>query len=190
MAILPNTGLSFVDEPEAQGEIGMIYAEMRRSLQMPIVPNGFKMMSSSPAALAAYWAMYSTFVMNTVLPEPLIAMILYAVAESNDCRYCSTLNEASCRTFGIDDATLMALSRDLDNLSPQRVQAIVRFALMACHSPKELTREDFDRLHDQGLSDEEIVEIAFLAAFGQLNDILADTMQVDVDELFAAAQGK
>lgn len=184
MATLESLGLTYVEEDEAEGEIADLFDEVRRSLQTPNVPKGFKVLSGSTAAFTAYWAMYSNFIMRTVLPEPLIAMVLYAIAESNDCTYCSTLNEASCRMYGVDDATLTALARDLGHVTPLRVQAIVRFALMACHSPKDLTREDFDTLRAHGLSDEEIFEITFLAAVGQLNDILADTLKAEPDEMF------
>ncbi len=181
MATLPHTGIAYVSEAEATGEIAELYAEMRRSLQVSALPIADIAMSGSYATVSAYWALFSTFMFNTVLPEPLIAMIFYAIAESNDCRYCSAINETACRVFGIDDATLVALSRDLGNVSPQRVQAIVRFALKACHTPKELARDDFDRLREHGLSDEEIVEVTFLAAFGQMNDILADSFKMEHD---------
>lgn len=184
MATLPTTGMTYVEEDEAQGEIAELFDEVRRSLQLPNVPKGFKAISASSAAFTAYWNMYSNFVIRTVLPEPLIAMVLYAIAESNDCRYCATLNEASCRMFGIDDATLTALARDLGHVTPLRVQAIVRFALMACHSPKAIGREHFDTLRDHGLSDEEIVEITFLASMGQMNDILADVLKAELDDMF------
>lgn len=184
MALLAATGLTYVEEDEATGELAELFDEMRRSLQLPSVPIGFKASSSSPAVLVAYWKMYSTFVTRTVLPEPLVAMVLYAIAESNDCRYCASLNEASCRMFGIDDATLTALARDLGHVTPHRVRAIVRFALTACHNPKALVREDFDTLRAHGLSDEEIVEITFLAALGQMNDILADALKAELDDMF------
>lgn len=184
MAILPNTGLTYVDESEAEGEIAEIFDEVRRTLQLPHVPMGFQALSGSTAAFKAYWSMYSNFVANTVLPAPLIAMVLYAIAESNDCRYCSALNEASCRMFGIDDATLTALARDLGHITPHRIQAIVRFALLACHSPKAITREHFDTLRSHGVSDEEITEITLLAAIGQLNDILADALKAELDPMF------
>ena len=186
MATLPTTGLTYVEENEAAGEIAELFDEIRRSLQVPNVPKGFKAISGSAAAFRAYWNMYSNFVTRTVLPEPLIAMVLYAIAESNDCRYCSALNEASCRMFGIDDATLTALARDLGHVTPHRVQAIVRFALMACHSPKALGREEFDTLRAHGLTDEEIIEITFLAAIGQMNDILADAFKAEMDDMFIA----
>jgi uncharacterized peroxidase-related enzyme len=189
MPVHPNTGFFYYDESEAEGEIAELYAEIRRALQTPTVPHGFQFMSASPAAATAYWGLYSNFMSKTMLPEPLIAMILYAIAESNDCRFCSALNEATCRMYGIDDAILTALARDLGNVSPQRVQAIVRFALKVCHSPKEISIEDFNRLRDHGLSDEEIVEINLLAAIGQLNDILADSIKLEPDELFSNAPG-
>ena len=71
MAILPNTGLIYVDESEAEGEIAEIFDEVRRTLQLPHVPMGFQALSGSTAAFKAYWSMYSNFVANTVLPAPM-----------------------------------------------------------------------------------------------------------------------
>jgi uncharacterized peroxidase-related enzyme len=183
MAIHPETGLQYQEEDEAQGEVAEIYDDLRRTMQMPFVPNAVKTISVSPAVLAGYWAMYKTYVSRVSLPPSLISMLLFSIASSNDCTYCSSWNEMSCRTLGIDDETLNAVVRDIPHLSPERLRNIIQFALKVVHSPKSVSREDYDTLRDGGLADEEIMEIVMISAMGQLHDILADSLKIDVDAM-------
>lgn len=185
MGTLAATGLPFVEEEEASGETAALFATVKRELQTPFLPNWIKAAAASPAVATAYWAMYSTFTARTVLPDSLVAMVLYAIAGSNNCLYCASTNELSCRLYGIDDDTLGALVHDLDRVSPQRVRSIIRFALKVAHNPQGVARADYDELRSHGLSEEEIIEIVMLAAVGQLNDILADALKIDVDTAVA-----
>jgi uncharacterized peroxidase-related enzyme len=186
---LPATGLPFIEDEEADERIQALYAAVRRDQQTPYTPNSIKALAASPAVSEAWWAMFSTFTARMTLPESMLAMILYAVASSNDCRYCAALNELTCRIYGIDDETLSALAHDLGNVSPQRVQAIIRFALKVAHHPRDVALADYDELRAHGLSDEEIIEIVAMAAIGQLNDIMADALKIEVEPMVAEALG-
>ena len=190
MGTLPATGLPFIEEEEADAQTAALYATVKRAMQTPFVPNWMKAISASPAVLETYWAMYSTFTARTTLPDSLAAMILYAVASSNECRYCASGNELACRLYGIDEETLGALVHDLDRVTPQRVQSIIKFALKVVHSPPAVALADYDELRSHGLSDEEILEIVLLAGIGQLNDIIADALKIDVDPAVAQALGR
>lgn len=190
MAYLPQIGLEYVEEDEATGDIAEIFDEIRRLTQLPYVPNGIKSASASPATLHAYFSMFKEFMSRTSLPDVLISVILYTVASSNQCAYCSTLNELSCRVYGIDDANLAAMINNVEQVTPERVRAIVRFVLKAVHSPKEVSAEDLDLLRAQGITDEEISEILFTAAMGMMNDILADTPKIETDRMVAESLHK
>jgi uncharacterized peroxidase-related enzyme len=186
---LPATGLPFIEDEEADERVKALYAAVRRDQQTPYTPNSIKALAASPAVSEAWWAMFSTFTARMTLPESMLAMILYAVASSNDCRYCASLNELTCRIYGIDDETLSALAHDLGNVSPQRVRAIITFALKVAHNPQSVTRADYDELRSHGLSDEEMIEIVAMAAIGQLNDIMADALKIEVEPMVAEALG-
>ena len=73
---------------------------------------------------------------------------------------------------------LEALVRDLDTVAPKRTQEIIKFAVRCALDPQGLTEADYDRVRDQGLSDEEIVEIIGWAALAMYNDTLADAMKL------------
>jgi uncharacterized peroxidase-related enzyme len=190
MATLPHSGIEFVEENEAEGRIASLYEDVRRTMQVPFVPNLIKSLSASSAAVNAHWSMYRAFLAEASLPISMISMILYAVAESNHCRYCSAMGELSCRSYGIDDETLVAIARDLEHVTPDRLRAIIEFAVKVVHMPQEVTFDDFELLRQHGLSDEEIVEIVVIAAVGQFNDILSDTLKIDIDTMVAQALGR
>jgi uncharacterized peroxidase-related enzyme len=184
------SGLPIIEEEEATGETARIYAEVKRDLQVPVVPNYVKAVAVSPAALAIIWDFQRSFYQHTTLPESLTAMIHFTIAESNNCQYCSAGNEFTCRTLGVDEETLRALIEDLSDVSPQRLQAIIEFALKVSHDPQGLVAEDYERVREQGVTDEELVEIILIAAIGKYNDTLADALKVEVEPMVAEALGR
>jgi uncharacterized peroxidase-related enzyme len=182
--------LPMIEEEFASLEVAAIYAEIKQVLQIPFVPNGLKVMAVSPATLRIYWNLYRGFIQHTTLPQALISMILYTIAEKNQCEYCSATNELTCRSLGIDEETLQDLVNNLENVTPERLQAIIGFAVKAAKQPKNLGLSDFEKARDQGLSDAELVEIVLLAAVGNLNDTMADALKVQVETPVAEALGR
>jgi uncharacterized peroxidase-related enzyme len=182
--------LPLVEEDEAVDEVAELYAETKRELQIPFVPNFMKAVAISPAALAIQWHTYHTFFHHTTLPQALTSMIYFTIAKSNQCEYCAANNELTCRTLGIDEETLSALAEDLGSVAPRRLQAIIAFALKVAHDPRGLVAEDYDHLRAQGITDEEIVEIVLVAAYGNFADTVADSLKIKVDAPIAAALGR
>ncbi|MBE0688519.1 MAG: hypothetical protein IH587_00175, partial [Anaerolineae bacterium] len=138
MASNNSTGLPIIEESEATGETARIYAEVKRELQLPLMPNSIKAIAPSQGMLTTYWTMYRSFRQMTTFPESLLSMILYTIAEINHCKYCSATNELTCRQLGIDEDTLKALVDDLGNVSPDRLRATINFALKAASDPQGL----------------------------------------------------
>jgi uncharacterized peroxidase-related enzyme len=186
MAEIAANGLRLVEEDEATGEVAVLYEEIKREMMVPEVPNFFKALAASPAALAISWSWFGALYRHATLPQSLLAMIMYAIAEQNNCQYCSASHELSCRTLGIDEDTLHKLINDLPHLTPERVRATIQFALKVAASPKALVREDYDALRAQGVSEEELVEIIHLAALASSGDKLADALKIDVDPAVTA----
>lgn len=184
------SGLPIIEEEEATGEVARIYADIKRDLQLPVVPNYAKAVAVSPAALAIYWDFQRSFYQHTTLPQSLTSMILYTIAETGNCQYCSATHELTCRTLGVDEETLSSLVEDLGNVSPQRIQAIIEFALKVARDPQGLVPEDYERVREQGVTDEELVEIILIAAIGKYNDTLADALKIDVEPMVAEALGR
>jgi len=179
--------LPIIDEDKASGEVAEIYEEIQREMGIPFVPNIDKALAISPNALAGKWQALRNVFLQTSLPTSLAAMILYTVASANRCNYCGSIHKVTCRTVGIDEDTLAALDGDLAALSPQRVQAIVSFAKKCATDRHNLDEADFASVREEGVSDEEIVEIVSLAALGNYLDTIADSLKLEVDEPIAQA---
>jgi uncharacterized peroxidase-related enzyme len=190
MHILATNDLPMIEEEEATDEVVQIYAEAKRELQLPIVPNMMKALAGSPAALAIHWGFTRAFYEHTTLPQSLTSMILFTIAETSNCEYCSAGNELTCRTLGVDEETLSALVEDIGNVSPQRIAAIIEFALKVSHDPQGLVAEDYDRVREQGITDEELVEIILIAAIGNYTDTLADALKIEVESLVSEGLGR
>jgi uncharacterized peroxidase-related enzyme len=179
-----------VDEAEATGTVAQIYADIKRDFQFPYLPNLIQTLAISPAALTGAWGLYGGFLLNTTLPRALTSMILYTVAASRDCEYCTVINEFACRNLGLDEESLRVLVEDLDSVTPERIRAIIAFALKVSHDSQGLVAEDFERLREHGITDEEIVEIALNAAMATFFDMLADSLKVEIDPVVAQWLGR
>ena len=187
MHYLATSKLPMIEEEEATQDVVDVFADVKREMQIPYVPNWGKVLATSPAALATHWDFQRSFYRRITLPRTLTAMILYTVAETGKCKYCSALNEMYCRTMGIDGEMLSALVQDLGNVTPERIRAIIAFALKAARYPQEMEAEDFDRLREQGVTDEEIMEIILVTAMSRYTNTLSDVLQIDVDSAVTEA---
>lgn len=186
---LPVSSLPMVEEQEATGEIAQIYDDIRRGFEIPFVPNLEKALAVSPAALTGTWEAMRNIVLGTSLPSSLASMILYAVASANKCQYCSSIHNVTCKMLGIEEETLEALARDPGGLAPRRVEEIIKFALKCVQDRWNLTEADYAAVREQGVSDQEMMEIIALAALGTFLDILADSIKIEVDAPIAEALG-
>jgi alkylhydroperoxidase family enzyme len=80
---------------------------------------------------------------------------------------------------------LQAIVNNLDNLNPERVRVIIRFAQRCAMNPYEVSESEFEKVRDCGISNEELVEIVSLAALGNYIDTLADALKLETDDMFA-----
>jgi uncharacterized peroxidase-related enzyme len=179
-----------IEEHQATSTLAELYEEVKRETASPSVPNLIKTIAVSEPALRVYIDFYSSFMRNTTFPQSLIAMIGYVIAEQSRCEYCSSANELACRTLGIDEETLANIARDMDSVNPERIRLILEFALKAAKHPRDLVSEDYTRLHEQGISEAEVVEIILIAGLATINDIFADALKADVDEAVNQALGR
>jgi uncharacterized peroxidase-related enzyme len=182
--------IPMVEEHEATGEVAELFNTIKRELQMPFVPNMIKTIGNSPAALAIHMGMYQTMIENVTIPQSLVAMISYTVAEYANCEYCSVNSELLCRTLGIDERTLAQVARDLGNVNPERVRVIIQFSIKMSQDPQSVTNEDFEILREYGVSDAEILEIVIVSAHAVSADIIADTLKVTVESEVYSALGR
>lgn len=187
MSNIPISNLTLVMPNDAGPDVAPVFEDIQRVLQVPFVPDLFKSLATSPLVLAGTWEAYKRIYLQTTLPMSLKAMILYSISSSRNCEYCSSVHHVTCRMLGVDEETLQVLVKNLEGLAPYRVQAIVRFAIACANDPQGLVEDDYESLRTNGISDEEIMEIIGLAAWGVYLDVLADGVKVRVDDVFTQA---
>lgn len=172
-----------VEEDEATGELAEQYEEIKKSWQVPAVPNIDKVLARAPQALKGTLGLLDHIYMNSSFPQPVVSMLLYSISLARRCQYCSSWHRLTCRMVGVDEAMLSAVGNDLGAVTPERVQAIVAFGIKAAMSSNDLTEADYNNVRDMGISDSEIVEIVALAGAGVYLNIVADALKIDVDEM-------
>lgn len=179
-----------IGENEATGEVAEIFNEVRQVFQMPFVPNSARTFANSLNALRINWESVKALYSRITLPFSLVAMINYVVSEQRNCEYCSANNELLCRNLGIDEETLAMVASDLGNVNPQRVRVIIEFAVKMDFDPHSITHEDFDKMRDMGVSDDEILEIVLIVANIVGAILIADTLKVPVESAVYAGLGR
>lgn len=187
MAELPVSQLPTTEEETASGEVAQTFDDIKRVMEIPFVPNIYKAVATAPNALAGTWSLHQAVGLQTSLPMSLAAMIEYSIANARNCQYCSSVHQVTCKTLGVDEETLAALSGNLEALAPRRVQEIIKFAQKCALAPQSLTAADYDAVRDQGVSDDELTEIIALAAMANYFDTLADCMKIEVDSVIREA---
>lgn len=185
MEYLSVSRLPIVDEQNADPEVEPIFAQIRHELEIPFVPNFFKMTAAnSVPVLAGTWELFRNVYLHSSLPMSLKALTLFAVSSANRCKYCSAVHQATCKVVGIDEDTLTAVTGELEQLSPRRIKVIVQFALKCASDSGNLVEADYNRVREEGITNEELVEIIALAGLANYLDTLADAMKVDIDSAF------
>lgn len=190
MQTLPVSGFPVVEPEAADPELNQLYDKVKEVTGLPVVPNWATALAISPATLNIYLQMYTAFNQYITLPQSIVPMILYAVATARNCNYCSITNEMYCRTLGVEEETLDMMANDLDNVAPERLRAIIQFALRCSLEPQMLTPEDYDNVREQGINDDELAQIIFLAALANFNDTLADSFKMEVETHVLEALGR
>lgn len=176
-----------IEEADAGADIATIYDDIQRTMGIPFVPNIDKVLANAPNTLRGCWAATEQILLQSSLPPSLTMMILYSISSANECQYCEPMFKVSCMSVGIDHDTLVALERDLDELSPVRVQAIVKFAQKCARDRQHLEDADFDSVRAQGVTEQEILEIIALAALGNFLNTIADSLKVELDDAIGQA---
>jgi uncharacterized peroxidase-related enzyme len=172
-----------VEEDQATGETAEIYDAIKKSMQVPTVPNINKVLAHSPQALKGTVGILGELYMSSSFPQPVVSMLLYSISLARRCQYCSSMHRLTSRMVGVDEAMLSAVGNNLGSVTPERVQAIVAFGVKSAMSSNDVAEEDFENLRDMGISDAEIVEIVALSGLGVYLNIVADALKIDVDEM-------
>ena len=112
-------------------------------------------------------------------------MFLIATSAANGSTYCvvshgAALRLATANPFISDQITTNYREADIT----PREKAIIDFAMKVSFDSKSINEEDFKILHKQGLSDEDIWDVAGITALYNLSNRMMNVLKVRPDEEF------
>jgi uncharacterized peroxidase-related enzyme len=147
--------------------------------QLGVVPNLFRLVATSPAALEGYLSMSGALAKGE-LPAPTRERIALAVAEINGCSYCLSAHTYLGKNVAkLDDAELAA-NRAGGSLDP-KADAAVRFAAKVTEHRGHVSEADLKAVKAAGYSDAQVIEIVQHVALNTWTNYINVVAQTDID---------
>jgi uncharacterized peroxidase-related enzyme len=147
--------------------------------QLGVVPNLFRLVALSPAALEGYLAM-SGALSKGALPAPTRERIALAVAEVNGCTYCLSAHTYLGKNLAkLDDAEITANRNGASN--DPKADAAVRFAAQVARERGHVGEADVRAVKAAGYDDAQVIEIVQHVALNTWTNYLNEVLKTDVD---------
>lgn len=147
--------------------------------QLGIVPNLFRMVSNSPAALEGYLSL-SGALGKGKLPAATRERIALVVAELNGCSYCLSAHTYLGKNLAkLDDAEMTANRNGASN--DPKADAAVRFAAKVVSERGHLQARDVDEVKLAGYDDGQIIEIVLHVALNTWTNYINEIAQTEID---------
>jgi uncharacterized peroxidase-related enzyme len=154
--------------------------------QFGVVPNLFRLVANSPAALQGYLDLLGALGKGA-LPAATRGRIAIAIAEVNGCSYCLSAHTYLGRNLvKLGDAE-MAANRDGGSTDP-KANAAVRFAVKVARERGHVNEEDVRSVKLAGYDDAQVVEIIMHVALNTWTNYLNEVAKTDIDFPLVAAR--
>jgi uncharacterized peroxidase-related enzyme len=165
-------------EHELPPDLAEIYAKNREKLGF--VPNVFRAYSRRPEHFRAFMHYHDVLMRGeSGLSRAEREAIVVAVSAENLCQYCVTSHGAALRILGKDPilADQIAINWRTAQLSP-RWRAMLAFASRVNERGFAASDAEIAALHEAGFSDDDIWDIAAIAAFFGFSNRMAGLMDM------------
>ncbi|MBB6488638.1 carboxymuconolactone decarboxylase family protein [Rhizobium lusitanum] len=168
--------ITLIDPASATGMVGDQLQQINGAFG--VVPNMFKAVANSPAALASMWGSFGALGGGKISAK-LGEQIAVAIADRNNCNYCLAAHTALGRKAG-------ATAEDMAEAQAGRsgdpgTAAVLQFVLKVVEDRADLATTDVDALRSAGFNDEEIVEIIAHIALNLFTNYINVALDVPVD---------
>jgi uncharacterized peroxidase-related enzyme len=144
------------------------------------VPNVFLALAHRPAEWRAFFAYHDALMEKepggaVTLTKAEREMIVVATSGANQCQYCVVAHGAILRVRSKNPliADQVAVNYRKADISP-RQRAMLDFAMQVALESRTVADADLERLRAQGFSDEDVWDIAAIAAFFAMSNRLAN----------------
>ncbi len=147
--------------------------------QLGTVPNLFRLIADSPAALEGYLAL-SGALSKGALPAPTRERIALAVAEINGCNYCLSAHTYLGKNIAkLDDAEITANRNGASN--DPKADAAVRFAVKVVRERGHVGEADVNAVKSAGYDDAQVIEIVLHVALKTWTNYINEVAKTDID---------
>ena len=147
--------------------------------QLGIVPNLFRLVANSPAALQGYLGL-SGALGKGVLPAATRERIALAVAEINGCNYCLSAHTYLGKNLAkLDDAEITANRNGASN--DPKADAAVRFAAKVVRERGRVSDDDVRAVKLAGYDDAQVIEIVLHVALNTWTNYINEVAKTDID---------
>jgi uncharacterized peroxidase-related enzyme len=150
------------------------------------VPNVFLALAYRPDEFRAFFAYNDTLMeKDGGLSKTEREMIVVATSAANQCHYCVVSHGAVLRIRAKNPliADQIANNYRKADITP-RQRAMLDFAVKVCLNSQYTSSQDFDVLHGHGFSDDDIWDIAAIAAFFALSNRMASVTDMRPNDEF------
>ena len=147
--------------------------------QFGVVPNMFRLIANSLAALEGYLGMFGAL-SKGALPAPTRARIALAVAEINGCNYCLSAHTYFGKNLAkLDDAEMTANRNGASN--EPKANAAVRFAAKIARERGHVSEDDIRAVKSAGYDDAQVIEIVLHVVLNTWTNYINVAAQTDID---------
>jgi uncharacterized peroxidase-related enzyme len=147
--------------------------------QLGVVPNMFRLIANSPAALEGYLGLSGALNKGS-LPAPTRERIALAVAEINGCSYCLSAHTYLGKNVAkLDDAEITA-NRSGASMDP-KADAAVRFAAKVARLRGHVGEDDVRAVKLAGYDDAQVIEMVLHVALNTWTNYINEVAKTDID---------
>ncbi|KAA0699585.1 carboxymuconolactone decarboxylase family protein [Neorhizobium sp. P12A] len=147
--------------------------------QLGVVPNLFRLVATSPAALEGYLGV-SGVLAKGGLSAATRERIALAVAEVNGCSYCLSAHSYLAKNLAkLDEAEIKA-NRD-GHSNDAKADVAVHFAAKLAHARGHVSEADVNAVKSAGYSDAQVIEIILDVALNTWTNYLNEALKTEID---------
>lgn len=147
--------------------------------QLGVVPNLFRLVGNSPAALEGYLGLNGALGKGE-LEAATRERIALAVAEVNGCDYCLSAHSYLGKNLAKLSEAEIAANRD-GSSTDSKADAAVRFAVKLVKTRGHVTDADVQAVKKAGYNDAQVIEIVLHVALNTLTNYVNEVAKTEID---------
>jgi uncharacterized peroxidase-related enzyme len=147
--------------------------------QLGTVPNLFRLVATSPAALEGYLGVSGALSKGS-LSAATRERIAIAVAEVNGCSYCLSAHSYLAKNLAKLDESEIAANRD-GHSNDAKADAAVHFAAKLAQDRGHVSEADVNAVKSAGYNDAQVIEIILDVALNTWTNYLNEALKTEID---------